>query len=40
MAAMNPVRTSPHSSREPASADHMPVMEYRSGVWRLLLSAT
>ena len=33
-------RMRPHSRMEPASADHIPVTEYRSGVTVLLFSAT
>ena len=33
-------RTSPHSRIDPASADHIPVMEYSRGVTELLFSAT
>ena len=40
MAAMYPARMSPHSRIEPASADHMPVIVYSSGVVRLLFAAT
>jgi len=39
-AAVKSAKTRPQSSIEPASADHSPVMEYSTGVNRLLLSAT